>query len=92
MFDTPDERGTSGLEVCARALQQAGGGGTLALNIPGGWQRAGKHSNAYTSAYGWLARAQKEQGWVVSPVATLADLLGFAREFSRRHYGDAVSL
>jgi hypothetical protein len=88
MFDTADERGTSGLEVCARALQQAGGGGTLALNIPGGWHRPGKHSNVYTSAYSWLARAQKEQGWLISPVATLADLLGFAREFTRRHYRD----
>jgi hypothetical protein len=89
MFDTPDERGTSGLEVCGKALRQAGGGGTLALNIPGGWDRPSKHNNLYTGAYGWLARAQKEQGWLISPVATLADLLGFAREFTRRHYRDA---
>jgi hypothetical protein len=89
MFDTPDERGTAGFDVCATALKQAGGGGTLALNIPGNWHKPGKHgSSYYQNAYGWLARAQKEQGWLVSPVATLADLLGFAREFSRRHYGD----
>jgi hypothetical protein len=92
MFDTPDERGTSGFDVCATALEQAAGGGTLALNIPADWQR-GRHSSTYSqSAYDWLARAQKEQGWLISPVATLADLLDFAREFSRRHYGDARSL
>ncbi len=92
MFDTPDERGTSGFEVCATALKQAAGGGTLALNIPGEWQRAPSGSRYLRSAYVWLDRAQKEQGWLVSPVATLADLLGFAREFSRRHYGDQPAL
>lgn len=93
MFDTPDERGTAGLEVCAKALKQAGGGGTLALNIPGDWHRPNKHAGSYyNNVYGWLARAREEQGWLISPVATLADLLGFAREFSRRHYGDQSAL
>lgn len=87
MFDSPDERGKSGLEVCAQALRQAGGGGTLALNIPAGWDKSKKKAGNYAaSAYGWIARARDEQGWLVSPVATLADLMDFARAFTRKHY------
>lgn len=86
MFDTKDERGNSGLDVCALALKQAAGGGTLALNIPNGWDRASAKGDWRSGAYGWLQRAREEQGWLISPVATLADLLGFALAFSRRHY------
>ncbi|GMU43234.1 MAG: VWA domain-containing protein [Xanthomonadales bacterium] len=85
MFDTPDEQGTPGIEVCGRALKQAGGGGTLALNIPGTW--AGKQANHYyAKAFGWLTKAHQEQGWLVAAVANLSDLLAFAREFTRTHY------
>lgn len=83
MFDSPDERGTGGFEVCARALAQAGGGGTLALNIMGDWERYA----ARYPAWQWLRRARDEQGWAIHPVATLPDLLAFARAFARRHYG-----
>lgn len=86
MFDTPDERGVAGWEVCAKALKQAGGGGTLALNIPANWTARRKEPNFAQSPYGWIWRAQEEQGWLVHPVATLADLLGFALAFTRRHY------
>lgn len=81
MFDSPDERGTGGFEVCARALAQAGGG-TLALNIMGDWERyAARHP-----AWQWVRRARDEQGWAIHPGATLPDLLAFARAFARRHY------
>ncbi len=87
MFDTPDERGTPGWDICAKALAQAGGGGTLALNIPAKWESAiGKGQQGRLNAYDWIARARAEQGWLVSPVATLEDLLGFALAFTRRHY------
>lgn len=86
MFDSPDERGTAGMEVCGMALKQAGGGGTLALNIPGNWDRPLAKDDWRNSAYGWLERAREEQGWLISTVATLPDLLGFARVFSNRHY------
>ena len=65
----------------------AGGGGTLALNIPNNWDQPRKKGDWRAGAYGWLARAREEQGWLISTVATLPDLLGFARAFSRRHYG-----
>lgn len=80
MFDTPDERGTPGWDVCREALAAAGGGGTLALNIRDDWERFEQ------PAYQWFLRARREQGWLVSAVASLADLLNFAREFSRHHY------
>jgi hypothetical protein len=80
MFDTPDERGTLGWDVCREALAAAGGGGTLALNIRDDWERFEQ------PAYQWFLRARREQGWLVSAVASLADLLNFAREFSRHHY------
>lgn len=82
MFDTPDERGTPGFEVCARALQQAGGGGTLALNLNDQWERNRRAGNPWD----WIARARDEFGWRVETVATLEGLLGFARRFSRLHY------
>jgi hypothetical protein len=86
MFDTPDERGTAGIEVCAKALLQAAGGGTLALNIPTNWDQGGSKNDWRGGSYVWLRRARTEQGWLISPVATLADLLDFARGFTRRHY------
>lgn len=82
MFDTPDERGTPGFEVCAKALKQAGGGGTLALNLSEQWERFRKPGNPWD----WIARARDEQGWRVETVATLEGLLGFARRFARLHY------
>lgn len=91
MFDTADEKGTAGWEVCAQALKQAQGGGTLALNIPAQWdrQKPAKANTYASNAYGWLRRARDEQGWLIAPVATLEDLLGFALAFTRRHYHSA---
>lgn len=81
MFDSPDERGTPGLEVCARALAQAAGGGTLALNLASNWERQDRRQDL-----AWIRRARDEQGWLVASVATLEDLMAFARAFTRRHY------
>jgi hypothetical protein len=89
MFDTPDEKGTPGIDVSAKALAQAGGGGTLALNIASDWDRGGRHGAYYGNAFGWIGRARAEQGWLVAAVASMPDLLAFAREFTRRHYRDA---
>lgn len=86
MFDTADEKGTPGIEVCSQALAHAGGGGTLALNIPANWERQKQNSSYYANAYRWIQRARKEQGWLVSAVANMPDLLAFAREFTRKHY------
>ena len=79
MFDD-DERGESGWTVAARSLARAGGGGTFVLNLPAGWERS------RVGAYGAIHRARDEQGWAVHAVATLDELVAFARWFSRLTY------
>ena len=80
MFDD-DERGHSGWEISADVLRAAGAGGTLVLNLSDWWleHQAGPNAD--------LRRAAAE-GWNVHRVATMEDLVGFAREFSRRAYGE----
>ncbi len=80
MFDSPDEKGHSGLDVCRQALLDAGGGGTLALNLPDGWE------SLDWAALNWIKRARDEQGWQIAALTSLEDLLAFARVFSNRHY------
>jgi hypothetical protein len=82
MFDD-DERGESGWTVAARSLARAGGGGTFVLNLPATWEEI-RHG-----VYGAIRRARDEQGWKVHPVATLDELVAFARWFSRLTYGPA---
>ncbi len=82
MFD-PDERGDSGWDIAAMALERAAGGGTLVLNLAANWQRATSGPCAN------IRRARDEQGWHVHRVASLPELIEFAREFSRLRYGKA---
>jgi hypothetical protein len=83
MFDH-DERGNDGWDVSTRALAAAGGGGSMALQLPLGWEHAQQGWAA--TAYRDLLRARSEQGWELSAISKLDDLLDFARAFSRRHY------
>lgn len=83
MFDR-DEQGNDGWDVSARALAAAGGGGSMALNIPADWDAVRPGWNV--TAYQHLLRARAEQGWDIFAVSRLEDLLEFARAFSRRHY------
>ncbi len=79
MFDK-DEEGNNGWDVSARALAAAGGGGSMALNISADWeQESWAHSRV-------LQRASREQGWEISAISRMEDLVDFARAFSRRHY------
>jgi len=82
MFDT-DELGNSGWDIAAKALARAGGGGTLVLNLPQNWETA-------SGAYAKIRRARDKQGWHVHRIATLEELVEFARQFSRLRYGEAV--
>lgn len=82
MFDT-DEKGNSGWTVAAHALRAAGGGGTMALDIAADWE---EDTDWVPDSYKTLKRAMSEQGWHVHPVNDMADLVDFARAFSRRHY------
>jgi hypothetical protein len=82
MFDE-DEKGNSGWDISAKALAAGGAGGTMALSLPLTWD---------TDEYGVqdtvadLKRARCEQNWAIHPVAEFADLIEFARAFSRHHY------
>ncbi|MES2445239.1 MAG: VWA domain-containing protein [Pseudomonadota bacterium] len=78
MFD-PDERGTSGWEVSARALAVGRAGGTMALNLWAGLPA----NNPVRQA---LDRARDEQGWAIHGVTAMEELVAFAHAFSRRHY------
>lgn len=69
-----DERKNSGRDISQMALQQAGAGGTMVLNLWQDWHEIQD------------LRIAHEQGWDISVVRTLDDLIPFARDFSRRHY------
>lgn len=81
MFED-DERGNSGWDVAAQALRAGRAGGTMALNL---YSPLPDH---LAGAKGWTAdllRA-RDAGWDIHVVRDMADLLAFARDFSRRHY------
>jgi hypothetical protein len=83
MFDG-DERGSSGWTIAAMALKRAAGGGTLVLNLPVNW------SSSASGPYAEICRARDEQSWHVHRVASLEELVEFARQFSRLRYGEAA--
>jgi len=76
-----DEQRNSGWDVAASALKAAGAGGTMALQT---WR--GGDAASIMAHYPILRRAAVEQGWQISAIQELQDLLDFARAFSRRHY------
>lgn len=80
MFDQ-DERGNSGWDIAAMALEKGRAGGTMALNLYREW------TTQNTTYANDLRKARDQQGWEVYAVTDLAQLLEFAREFSHRHYG-----
>jgi len=91
MFDK-DEKGASGFDISAMALQRARGGGSLVLNVTHDWERrlADRAGSKFPSL-DWgraVRRARDEQGWHVHTVASLSDLVDFARAFSRSRYTD----
>lgn len=70
-----DEKGGRGADIAARALERAGGGGSMVLNL---WQRDWRQNKQ-------LAYAE-QQGWRIYPVKSWEDLLAFARDFVQRQY------
>lgn len=83
MFDQ-DERGKDGWEVCARALSIAGGGGTMALNLPADWRSLASQLDSYRQ----IERAGKDMGWAIHAISELSGLLDFASAFAQRHYAE----
>ncbi len=69
-----DEKGNSGKTIAALALEKAGAGGTMALNLFTGWEK----NSALQFA--------KSQGWKIFPVRDWRELIAFSKEFAGRHY------
>ena len=62
-----------GWDVAKRALEQAGGGGTYVLNLPGKWPAK-------------ETERMKGDGWAVHRIFNWEELVRFAREFSQAKY------
>jgi hypothetical protein len=77
LFDE-DEQGHSGWDIAARALERAGAGGTLALNLP-------STSGYYRKAFASIDKAVRTQGWGLHRITHWEQLMAFAHDFSRRH-------
>lgn len=83
MFDS-DEKNNSGWDISAAALASAGGGGTFALNLPGGFLDSTKaHWGGDSSRV--IKKAVQEQGWALYAISDWEDLMDFARQFAQRH-------
>ncbi|MGC4075001.1 MAG: hypothetical protein QM760_21380 [Nibricoccus sp.] len=85
MFDDTDEFKKSGWSLCATALKNGRGGGTLALNIPTNWEQT-----SFSFVQGLTAtlrRARDIEGWDLHAVPSLEGLVEFARAFSRQKFG-----
>jgi hypothetical protein len=63
-----------------QAIARAGGGGTLALELPAGWADYDREDVAI------IKQLRDEEGWDLYPMTSLEDLLAFAKSFARRHY------
>lgn len=70
-----DERGLKGAEIASMALERAGAGGSMVLNL---WRRDWRQNKRLAFA--------EQQGWRIYPVKSWEDLLAFARDFVQRQY------
>ena len=70
-----DEQGNRGSDISKMSLEKGKGGGTMVLNL-----------YREISASPMLVESLK-QGWKIFRVRTWEDLVAFARDFSRAHYG-----
>jgi hypothetical protein len=77
-----DEQGNSGWDIAAKALREGAAGGTMALEMMADWDTRPELKQHFET----LLRARDEQGWDIHAITDPAQLVAFAREFSRRHY------
>ena len=83
MFSMLNETGSGrvGWEVASESLRRCGGGGTFVLQLPG-----------FTGSTNWSQAANtylermKGDGWNVSLVNSMEELVAFARQFSRTNF------
>lgn len=80
MFNA-DEKGVSGWTITEQALRLAGGGGTLALNLPEDFDSSPYRTNEMAC----IEKACATQDWVLYRITDWEQLMTFARDFARRH-------
>jgi hypothetical protein len=85
-----DEQGNSGWNIAGQALDAAGGGGSLVLNLPWAFSSSGP-SQHWQQTNDQLQRAQIEQGWDIYPVSSWEAMIDFAQSFSHRYYESSVA-
>ncbi|MEM7183020.1 MAG: VWA domain-containing protein [Spirochaetota bacterium] len=76
MFDK-DENNNSGRVIAENSLKTAGGGGTFVLNL---WSSNWQQNQDLVTA--------SKMGWEISVIQDWQDLVKFAKEFSKRKYGE----
>jgi hypothetical protein len=83
MFSMLDEKGSGriGWEVARESLQRCGGGGTFLLQLPG----LARSDNWPQATQTYLER-MKSDGWSIGLVNSMAELVAFARQFSRNNF------
>jgi len=86
LFSMLDEKGDGrlGWDVARDALHQAGAGGTIVLELPA-YTRDSRWSQNVT---GYVQRLHAD-GWNVSIVSSMEELIEFARRFARAKYVEA---
>ncbi|MBP7554412.1 MAG: VWA domain-containing protein, partial [Spirochaetes bacterium] len=73
MYDN-DEKGISGEKSAEIALEKAGGGGTMVLNLWRDWKDVPKLSFA------------AKQGWDIFKIGNWEELIDFSKEFVKKQY------
>lgn len=86
-----DEKGNDGKEVARMALQRAGGGGTMVLNLNFELDQDLKAQEYWRSTQSELLQMRDELGFGVFRVSSWEGLMHFARVFSRQRYGGPAS-
>lgn len=83
MFTMLDEKGGGrlGWDVAREACRKSGAGGTMVLELP----EAVRDSRWGQNVDGYLQRI-RSNGWKVSIVSSMEELVAFARQFSRANY------
>ena len=74
----PDEKGNPGMEIAKMALDRAGGGGSMVLNL---WNEKSLEKPYFKQCF--------DMGWSISLVKDWSGLVEFAREFSRLKFGES---
>ncbi len=86
-----DEKGRDGKDIARMALERAGGGGTMVLNLSFDLDQDTGRATYWRDAQSQLREMRDELGFGVFRVSSWEGLVHFARVFSRQRYGGGGS-